>query len=725
MQLTPSHDREILKSLGLAIEEAASGHIPERVDLSAVSAASFQTFFSNAPQWQLPIVHSTLSLMDRTTTFSRAQQVRILCSIAGHPNSSVRVDAARRLRQICEADPELSSVNVTTALFQLAQDHVVPVQAAAIGSFPNGIGPIPSIDLTRIGLAANPGKRDHPDSDLSRFMQSLLFHFSMESTSKHQFRVIGGTLASLRANLIGPARSALPTPPIDSAKSSPKTLDRVALDANRDPIYALPYGRHGGLRILAQLADEGRLDALIYLMDPGDPSIAYAEADGLKRTCARVGVPLITSVGAARELLRLDHYSASDSRYPGPKPVRLSDPSGIALICDRRSKVDLASFFGRHPDTLASFEQVYASESTIALVWELCDASNEWQVSESDDEDVVIVRRSGSSDIRLTPLPSTSRTGLNVAELIADQSISHTLIWESDEPSDNHRSLCDVVERAGQVPKRSYHHILFRGKSAIECWAARFEIYRRELPKDVEGPQRQLAQPLQHEGEIRATFGLLEEEISRRFAARLILTDNTPPRPMHQFAGLHEQKEEASAQWIEACAAAADYMTTVIQWLQRVRHDAGERVRIGVGWGRAMVEIVSTFEKSKFQLLVEHGVDVSSLPLSLTGETEGVRQREMWNSKDAESILVLELLGTMAAPTELSESRQVAANLSRSLGGTRRPFGLLGAEVVDDSKYVGWITDEEGRLQRSLVSGVQFARTPYEKSLIRALWIWI
>ena len=133
----------------------------------------------------------------------------------------------------------------------------------------------------RIGLATSRTHQDAPNSVLARLLNGS--RSAIEQHLQPQLIVVGRTLDA---------------------------MDHLGLLKSYPHIERFPYGRHGGLmKLVSRVVDTDparRLDAVIYLMDPVDPSSIFPEAVALKRQCVIHGKPFLSTLAGAQEWLELE-----------------------------------------------------------------------------------------------------------------------------------------------------------------------------------------------------------------------------------------------------------------------------------------------------------------------------------------------------------------------------------------------------------------------------------
>lgn len=263
----------------------------------------------------------------------------------------------------------------------------------------------------RIGLAANRAHHEAADSALVRLLRggqaAIAIHL------QPQFIVVGRTLDAIRSHGL------LPDYP---------SLERF------------PYGRDGGLMMLVSRivdSDPARtLDAVIYLVDPVDPSSNFPEALALKRQCVIHGKPFLSTLAGAREWLELEALAA------GAPPDRTLDASfdlaneGIALIAHDAMKERMLALAEQHFDLLDRFAMRCATGTTGGLLNRLAqrikgkDAGRNW----------------------VRPFLSGPLGGdAQIAELILNRQCRRVLFLEDPHVARQHEADIQLLERAART----------------------------------------------------------------------------------------------------------------------------------------------------------------------------------------------------------------------------------------------------------------------------------
>jgi methylglyoxal synthase len=262
----------------------------------------------------------------------------------------------------------------------------------------------------RIGLSANRRHQEGPDSALARlFLESRK---TIIDVLKPHFVVVGRTLDA-----------------IESQQLLPGYAD----------IERFPYGREGGLMKLVSRVvdpDPGRtLDAVIYLIDPVDPSSSFPEAVALKRQCVIHGKPFLSTLAGAREWFELEALAS------GAKPdARLNryfdfEHEAIALIAHDAMKPDMRVLVEKHFAVLDRFAQRYATGTTGGLLNELA---------------MKVKGEAGRHWVR--PFLSGPLGGdAQIAELILDGQCDRVVFLEDPHVARQHEADIQLLERAART----------------------------------------------------------------------------------------------------------------------------------------------------------------------------------------------------------------------------------------------------------------------------------
>jgi methylglyoxal synthase len=262
----------------------------------------------------------------------------------------------------------------------------------------------------RIGLAASRSHQDDAESALVRLLRGS--QAAITALMPH-FIVVGRTLDA---------------------------IERHRLLPGYPSIERFPYGREGGLMMLVSRiveTDPARtLDAVIYLMDPVDPSSNFPEALALKRQCVIHGKPFLSTLSGAREWLELEALAA------GAEPDQTLDPifdlanESIALIAHDALKPRMLALAEQHFDVLDRFAMRCATGTTGGLLNQLARR--------------IKGEASGSNWVR--PFLSGPLGGdAQIAELILTRQCRRVLFLEDPHVARQHEADIQLLERAART----------------------------------------------------------------------------------------------------------------------------------------------------------------------------------------------------------------------------------------------------------------------------------
>jgi methylglyoxal synthase len=263
----------------------------------------------------------------------------------------------------------------------------------------------------RIGLAANRAHHDAPDSALVRLLKDG--QAAIETHLQPHLIVVGRTLDAMRRHNLLPGY--------------PK-------------IERYPYGRDGGLMMLVSRVVEPdaakSLDAVIYLVDPVDPSSNFPEALALKRQCVIHGKAFLSTLAGAREWLELESVAVGAAPDLTLDATFDLENEGIALIAHDAMKNRMLALAEQHFELLDRFSMRCATGTTGGLLNQLAqkikgkDAGRNW----------VRPFRSG-------PLGGDAQ----IAELILNRQCRRVLFLEDPHVARQHEPDIQLLERAART----------------------------------------------------------------------------------------------------------------------------------------------------------------------------------------------------------------------------------------------------------------------------------
>jgi methylglyoxal synthase len=175
----------------------------------------------------------------------------------------------------------------------------------------------------RIGLVASRLHRTGANAALFRLLAPL--EEALRDTVKPELFVVGQTFDALtQARILAGYRGA----------------------------HRLPTRREGGLiHLVARVVEDDpgeRLDAVIYLLDPEDPTSVYPEGQALKRECVIHEVPFVSTFAHAREWFELACVARGVPRDPLLDPWFDFARQTVALVAHDARKDAMVAFVREH-----------------------------------------------------------------------------------------------------------------------------------------------------------------------------------------------------------------------------------------------------------------------------------------------------------------------------------------------------------------------------------------
>lgn len=261
----------------------------------------------------------------------------------------------------------------------------------------------------RIGLIAN---RSHQDAQDSALVQLLRGSRQAITFLQPEFVVVG------------------------------RTLDAMVMHGLLDicqHVERFPYGRDGGLmKLVSRVVDSDpakAVDAVIYLIDPVDPSSVFPEAVALKRQCVIHRKPFLATLAGAREWLELEATVNGAPTDPALDASFVLNNEGIALIAHDAMKEKMLALAEKHFNVLDKFAYRYATGTTGGLLNQLAK-----KIKGEAGRDWVQPFLSG-------PLGGDAQ----LAELVLDRKIRRILFLEDPHVARQHEADIQLLERAART----------------------------------------------------------------------------------------------------------------------------------------------------------------------------------------------------------------------------------------------------------------------------------
>lgn len=262
----------------------------------------------------------------------------------------------------------------------------------------------------RIGLIAN---RSHQDAQDSKLVQLIRGSRAALTHLQPELVVVGRTLDAMIGH--------------DLLEICP-TVERF------------PYGREGGLmKLVSRVVDSDpkrAVDAVIYLIDPVDPSSIFPEAVALKRQCVIHQKPFLSTLASAQEWLELEALAAGAQASSALDQDFHPEQDGIALIAHDAMKNTMLEMVEKHFALLDRFAYRCATGTTGGLLNQLAqkikgqEAGRNW----------VQAFRSG-------PLGGDAQ----IAELVLDRKIRRIFFLEDPHVARQHEADIQLLERAART----------------------------------------------------------------------------------------------------------------------------------------------------------------------------------------------------------------------------------------------------------------------------------
>ncbi len=201
-----------------------------------------------------------------------------------------------------------------------------------------------------------------------------------------------------------------------------------------------PYGREGGLmKLVSRVVDSDPLravDAVIYLIDPVDPSSIFPEALALKRQCVIHRKPFLSTLASALEWLELEALAAGAAPSTERDQTYQLQNEGIGLIAHDAMKERMLALAEKHFALLDQFAQRYATGTTGGMLNKLAqkikgeDAGRHW----------------------VKPFLSGPMGGdAQLAELVLEKKMRRILFLEDPHVARQHEADIQLLERAART----------------------------------------------------------------------------------------------------------------------------------------------------------------------------------------------------------------------------------------------------------------------------------
>ncbi|HUN92227.1 MAG TPA: methylglyoxal synthase [Burkholderiaceae bacterium] len=243
-----------------------------------------------------------------------------------------------------------------------------------------------------------------------------------------------------------------------------QTFDAIA-DAGllRDypALRRLPSRREGGIiHLVAGIVDDSgadELDAVIYLLDPDDPTSVFPEGLALKRECVIHGKPFISTYAHAREWFELERIARGGRADPSLDRWFDIASQTVALVAHDARKPEMVAFAREHFDLLDRFARRIGTGTTGGLLNELAAA-----------------RPPGAAPVRV-PWVDRYRSGplggdAQIARDILLARCERVIFFEDPHVARQHEADIQLLERSARI--RSDETMCVSDPVSAQRWAA-------------------------------------------------------------------------------------------------------------------------------------------------------------------------------------------------------------------------------------------------------------
>lgn len=450
-----------------------------------------------------------------------------------------------------------------------------------------------------------------------------------------------------------------------------RALLRCGLLQNHPQFNAELPGYLGGIVHLSALVVDHpkpkRVEAVIYLIDPKDPSSIFPETNAIKRDCVVKEVTFLSTSRAAREWASLKWTAASPHLAKpqdiiGLRLVRSLSEETIALIAHDGKKKDLLEFARDHFDFLLRFGRRVATGTTGGLLNGGKPDPNRLQPKERAElapvcralagliEAARSAGRLGANVQFVDPQPSGPLGGdVKIARMVLAGSCQRILFFENPLKPHEHTEDIQLLERTGRL----------RGKSTIcihDQKTAGLFVERWKSISDLSEPP-----PL-----------LLSSVLERLFGVRCVLV---------------KTKSGRRDTWVSLREAAAWFVLSHVAMLAKERKKVSEKVRVSVAWGLGKAQIAKEMEERLARLRILEK-DLWSRPkIDREGLEDGGsdwlvgREQHLQSSALADdryfrpgNVIVAPLEGLVGSEVEDVEANEIAHCLAELFRGRHLPL---------------------------------------------------
>lgn len=477
----------------------------------------------------------------------------------------------------------------------------------------------------RIALIASSSHRRGPDSRLIRFVRE--FEHFLED--QELWGIKSTAYAIRRAGLL--------------------------LDAELKELRA---GREGGIVDITQMVVDDKLDVVIYLMDPRDPTSTYPESGALKRECVTKGKFFLSTYMSAVEWASLV-WRPGDDRLLIAGECKADNPATqrIALIAHDERKVQMLKFaLLDHIELINKFQDRIATGTTGSYLngsrplgtlekeWKsklakARKARNQTEIDRLSKELVQlseISRHRRKLKLKVTPKLSGPHGGdVQIAHDVLNDQVDKVIFFEDPYTSRPHEPDIQLLERTCRV--RGERVVCLSDPTSANEWASAWKKDKKYVDYAPATVVRALEQEYAGNAQGQA----------RKTPLRVVITP-TNEKDLETTIG-------------SICEAAASYVSSLIERLWLDKLPTLEPVRVVVPGGVTMDEFIG----------------------KLSHAEERARQfREQYGVAIQPKVEVMSMTGLIASEEPTLEANAIAERFARIFGEHGTHQSIPGAAFV-------------------------------------------
>lgn len=336
--------------------------------------------------------------------------------------------------------------------------------------------------------------------------------------------------------------------------------------------FAVHSGYHGGVVRLSSIVVDERerqtIEAVIYFIDPRDPSSIFPETNAIKRECVVHGVTFLSTSRAAREWAAMKwaeetpHFISS-AEIGGLHLLRPLSKETIALIAHDGKKKELLMFARDHFDFLLNFRERVATGTTGTLLNGERPDSDRMTQEEWDKEEFAPICAELRQKIEtaklkqfVNPMKSGPKGGdVMIAMKVLERDCQRIVFFENPLKPHEHTEDIQLLERTGRL--RGKYTICVHDQNAAESFMKHWEA--------TPNPSR----------------FLISSALERLFGVKCVVIESSGNRT-----------------WEKLKKAAGSFLLAHIVTLANDRKKLGQDLRVSVSWGIGSSGVVTEMKNA-------------------------------------------------------------------------------------------------------------------------------